>query len=524
MKPSFPNLFLMSALPSLVTSLAFAQGGPIGQFADHADIGAPKIAGAAAYDEARQEYLFSAAGTNLWATRDEFQFAWKKMNGDFIIRTRVEFFGPGVIAHHKAGIMVRPNLEADAPYADATEHGEHKLTSLQFRRTKGGISEQIELPIAGAEVLQFERRGQTYIFSGAHDGEPFVSVELKDFDLGDDVFAGLFLCSHNADIKEHAVFRDVRIIKPVKPGFMPYRDFIGGTLEVLNVFTGRLEALTYSAEPFEAPNWTHDGTALLYNVSGRAAGWGVLRRFDLATQTVQPFDTDFATKNNNDHVLSFDGKMLGISHQGPETNNRSAVYVLPASGGKPRLVTKNTPSYFHGWSPDGKWLVYAGGRKEATGSTGPDKYDIYKIPAEGGSEIRLTTAQGRSDGPEFTPDGKFIYFNSTRAQDGVATGSMQLWRMQPDGSAQEQVTHDEFNNWFPHISPDGKWIAFISFPADVAAEDHPYYQHCYLRLMPIEGGPAKVIAYVYGGQGTINVPSWSPDSRRIAFVSNSGMD
>ena len=126
--------------------------------------------------------------------------------------------------------------------------------------------------------------------------------------------------------------------------------------------------------------------------------------------------------------------------------------------------------------------------------------------------------------PEFTPDGKFIYFNSTRAQDGVATGSMQLWRMQPDGSAQEQVTHDEFNNWFPHISPDGKWIAFISFPADVAAEDHPYYQHCYLRLMPIEGGPAKVIAYVYGGQGTINVPSWSPDSRRIAFVSNSGMD
>ncbi len=510
----------MSALASLALSPAASwAASPVGAFDDHADVGNPQLAGAASYDEVRQEYLLSAGGANIWAKRDEFQFAWKKLNGDFIIRTRVEFLGPGVIAHRKVGIMVRPNLDDDAPYADACEHGEHKLTSLQFRRTKGAITEQIELPIAGVEVLQFERRGKTYIFSGAHYGEPFVSVELKDFELGDDVLVGLFLCSHEASIKESAVFRDVRIIKPVKPGFTPYRDFIGSRLEVLNVFTGRLESLYYSAEPFEAPNWTHDGLALLYNVSGRAAGWGVLRKFDLATRTPQPFDTDFATKNNNDHVLSFDGKMLGISHQGPETNNRSAVYVLPATGGKPRLVTKNTPSYFHGWSPDGKWLVYAGGRKEASNPTGPDKYDIYKILADGsGDEIKLGAGPGRSDGPEFSPDGKWIYFNTTRAG-----GPMQLWRMKPDGSDPEQISHDELNNWFPHLSPDGKWIAYIAFPQDVAPEDHPYYRHCYLCLMPIEGGPSKVIAYLYGGQGTINVPSWAPDSRRIAFVSNSAM-
>src|SRR5204863_579465 len=186
----------------------------------------------------------------------------------------------------------------------------------------------------------------------------------------------------------------------------------------------------------------------------------------------------FATRNNNDHVLSFDGKMLGISHQGPETNGRSAVYVLPATGGKPRLVTAKTPSYFHGWSPDGKWLVYAGGRKEATNPTGPDKYDIYKISVDGGEEVRLTSSAGRSDGPEFSPDGKYIYYNSTRS------GTMQLWRMKPDGSGHEQITDDVFNNWFPHLSPDGKWIAFISFPREVAPEDHPYYKHCYLRLMP----------------------------------------
>jgi TolB protein len=182
-------------------------------------------------------------------------------------------------------------------------------------------------------------------------------------------------------------------------------------------------------------------------------------------------------------------------------------------GGTPVRVTPKSPSYFHGWSPDAQWLVYTGGRKETPDATS-DKYDIYKIRAEGGEEVRLTNSPGLSDGPEFTPDGRWIYFNSTRS------GLMQLWRMRPDGSGQEQVTNDEFNNWFPHISPDGKWIAFISYGQDVAPADHPYYKHCYLRLMPIEGGKPRVIAYVFGGQGTINVPSWSPDSTRVAFVSN----
>ena len=510
----------MSSLASFAVLPVLAQGAPVGQFDDHADVGSPKIAGSATYDPASQEYAFSAGGANIWATKDEMQFAWKKMKGDFIVRTRVEFLAPGIDPHRKVGWMVRASLDADSPYVDGTEHGERKLTSLQYRRTKGAITEQIVVPVVGPDVLQLERRGKTYIFSAARPGEAFVSVELKDFELADEVFVGLFLCAHNAAVTEHAIFRDVRLIKPVKVGFTPYRDFIGTTLETLDVFTGRLEALYYSTEPFEAPNWTKNGASLLYNVSGRAAGWGVLRLFDLATRKPLPFDTGFGTRNNNDHVLSMDGKLLGISHQGPETNNRSSIYVLPATGGTPKAVTPLQPSYFHGWSPDNKWLVYAGGRKDPAGSTGPDKFDIYKISVDGGQEIRLTTAKGRSDGPEYTPDGKYIYFNSTRTKDAVATGQMQLWRMKADGSDQEQVTDDEFNNWFPHISPDGKWIAFISFPKEVAPEDHPYYRHCYLRLMPIEGGHAKVIAYVYGGQGTINVPSWSPDSRRIAFVSN----
>jgi len=208
-------------------------------------------------------------------------------------------------------------------------------------------------------------------------------------------------------------------------------------------------------------------------------------------------------------VLSFDGTMLGISDQSTG-DGESTIFTLPARGGRPKRITTRSPSYLHGWSPDGKHLVYTGGRN--------DEYDIYRIASDGGgAEVRLTDTKGLDDGPEYSPDGKYIYFNSTRS------GLMQLWRMSPDGKNPERVTNDELNDWFPHLSPDGKWIAFLSFGQDVDPADHPYYKHVYIRLMPAEGGPARVIAYVYGGQGTINVPSWSPDGRRLAFVSNTDM-
>lgn len=487
---------------STLLSAGISRANPVGEFEDHGDVGAPKLAGAASYDTAKQEYTLSGAGTNMWLGMDQFHFMWEKMNGDFILRTRVEFVGKGAVAHRKIGWMVRPNLEPDAPYADCAEHG-NGLTSLQFRRTKGANTEEIVLSVTNADVLQLERRGNRFIFSAARYGEPFVSGELTNLDLGDEVTAGLFICSHTADVVETAIFRDVRIVRPAPPDFKPYHDFLGSVLEILDVHSGRLEKIYTSAQPFEAPNWTRDGKSLIYNVSGRAAGWGRLMRFDLNTRQPVILDTGAEINNNNDHVLSFDGTMLGISgsHGGA-----SQVFTVPSSGGIPKQITPLAPSYLHGWSPDGKWLVFTGGRS--------NKFDIYKIPAGGGEEIRLTDAPGLNDGPEFSPDGQFIYFNSSR------TGKMQIWRMKPDGSDQEPMTNDGFNNWFPHVSPDGKWIVFLSFGDDVKPDDHPYYKHVYLRLMPIEGGTPNVIAYVYGGQGTMNVPSWSPDSRHIAFVSN----
>lgn len=184
------------------------------------------------------------------------------------------------------------------------------------------------------------------------------------------------------------------------------------------------------------------------------------------------------------------------------------IYILPIKGGEPRLITENAPSYWHGWSPDGKTLAYCAERN--------GEYDIYTIPAAGGEEVRLTHTEGLDDGPDYTADGNYIYFNSVR------TSKMKIWRMKPDGSDQEQVTFDAYNDWFAHPSPDGKYIVFVSYEPEV--EGHPANKNVNLRLMQIPGGEPKVIAKLFGGQGTINVPSWSPDSKRFAFVSYKLLD
>ena len=496
-----PILFLIifSAL-LIVAQPNFSQQSSLGAFADQSDVGNPIRPGQTTYDGNEEEYTIEGAGTNMWADRDEFHLVWRRLQGNFILTTRAAFVGKGVEPHRKMGWMVRTSLDADSPHAVAVVHGDG-LTSLQFRRTKGAATEEIKSKASGADVLQLERKGNTYRMSVARFGDVFTSDEVS-LDLGDEVYVGLFVCSHNKDVTEKAVFSNVRITVPARDDFVPYRDYIGSNLEVMDVATGKRKIVYTATDSFQAPNWTKDAQALIFNRDGR------LYRFDLAKRVPSAIDTGFAINNNNDHVLSFDGKMLAISHHSKDDGNASIVYTVPVNGGTPRRVTTKGPSYLHGWSPDGKYLFYTGERN--------GEFDVYKIAVTGGAETNLTNAKGLDDGPEFTPDGKYIYFNSTRS------GTMQIWRMKPDGSNQEQITSDEYNNWFPHISPDGRWIVFLSFLKDVAPTDHPFYKHVYIRLMPVETMKAKVIAYVYGGQGTINVPSWSPDGKRIAFVSNTG--
>jgi Tol biopolymer transport system component len=499
MRDRLPLCIAAFLLLTLLAAPATTAQTPAGQFEGQTDVGGARRVAPAGFDAENQSYGVNGSGTNMWGARDEFHFVWRRMRGDFILTTRALFVGRGKEAHRKLGWQVRSTLDADSPHASAVVHGDG-LTSLQFRRTKGAETDEVKFERGSADVIQLERRGDTFVMSAARFGQPFVTRSVEHVALGDEVYVGLFVCSHNKNVTERALFDSVRITIPAPAGLVPYRDYIGSRLELLEVTTGARRVVHTVADSLQAPNWTRDGKALIYNRNGR------LYRFDLRTKTPTDLDTGFATSNNNDHVLSFDGRQLGISHHPREDDGRSVVYVLPATGGTPRRVTPRSPSYLHGWSPDGKFLVYTGGRG--------DEFDIYKIGVEGGEEVRLTDAKGLDDGPEYTPDGKFIYFNSTRS------GRMQLWRMRPDGTGQEQLTDDEFNNWFPHPSPDGRWVVFLSFGQDVRPEEHPFYKHVYIRLMPAAGGPARVLAYVYGGQGTINVPSWSPDGKRVAFVSN----
>src|SRR5215207_4547296 len=492
-----------AALIFLTVLAAATAAAQTGEFEGQTDVGGARRVAPARFDARSEAYTVGGSGANMWGARDEFHFVWRKMRGDFIVTTRAAFVGRGKEAHRKLGWQVRASLDAGAPHASAVVHGDG-LTSLQFRRTKGAETEEVKFERGGAGVIQLERRGDALVMSAARFGETFATRSVESLPLGEEVYVGLFVCSHDAAVTERALFDGVRVTVPAPAGLVPYRDYIGSRLEILDVATGRRRVVHTVTDSLQAPNWTRDGRTLIYNRNGR------LYRFDLRSRAVADIDTGFATSNNNDHVLSFDGRQLGISHHPKEENGRSVVYVLPSTGGAARRVTARSPSYLHGWSPDGRFLVYTGERG--------GEFDIYKIAAEGGEEVRLTDARALDDGPEYAPDGKFIYFNSAR------TGRMQLWRMRPDGTGQEQLTDDEFNNWFPHLSPDGRWVVFLSFGQDVRPEDHPFYRHVYIRLMPAGGGAARVLAYVYGGQGTINVPSWSPDGKRVAFVSNTKLD
>ena len=477
------------------------RGQVVGAFEGHGDVGEVLHRGSAAYHAKTGEYELSGSGYNVWFDHDEFHFAWKRLKGDFLVYTRARFVGKGTDPHRKVGWMARKSLDDNAPHVNAVVHGDG-LTSLQYRPAAGDSTKEIKSSLTGADVIQLERKGNTYIMRVARFGQPFVTEQVADLDLGEEVYVGLFVGSHNKDVVERGIFRDVRITKPAPATLVPYREYLGSRIEILDVATGDRETVYTSPKSLQAPNWTPDGKTLLYNSDG------LMYALDLGKREPKVLNTGEVKNNNNDHVLSFDGKMLGLS-SGVRELGGSIIYTVPVTGGTPRQVTPRGPSYLHGWSPDAKYLVFTGERNK--------EYDIYRVPAAGGPEERLTTATGLDDGPEYTPDGKYIYFNSNR------TGTMQLWRMKADGTGQEAVTHGDFHDWFPHISPDGKWIVFLSFlKEEVESGDHPFYKHVYLRMMPITGGPPKVIAYVYGGQGTINTPSWSPDGKKVAFVSNSG--
>src|SRR4051812_14640579 len=213
---------------------SFPRQKSIGMFDDQTDVGPATKPGSALYDAARDEYTVTGSGTNMWLGQDEFHFVWKRIKGDFLLTTRARFVGKGVEAHRKIGWQVRASLDSDSPHASAVVHGDG-LTSLQFRRGKGANTEEVRSALTAPDVIQLERRGNTYIMSVARFGDPFVTEEVQDLALGDEVYVGLFVCSHNKEVLEKAVFSNPRVTVPAQSDFVPYRDYIGSNLEILDV-------------------------------------------------------------------------------------------------------------------------------------------------------------------------------------------------------------------------------------------------------------------------------------------------
>jgi TolB protein len=515
----------------LCSAAPWAMADDLGLFEAQTEVGAVGLPGAAAFDASSGSYLVTGGGENMWFTNDAFHFVWKKLAGDFALRATIDWPAPGGNAHRKACLIVRQGLEPDSAYVDAVLHGDG-LLSLQFRDTPGGLTREIQAspflasqalgvsaepgaasagagsprPKSPAEPIRIgiERQGDVFFMtigparataSAAFGGRdsPGPAGNFIRLAFTDPVYVGLGVCAHDNRVAEQARFTGISLTQ--HPAQSQAKPALHCTLETVAIASQDRRAIYHTLDHIEAPNWSPDGKYFLFNSNGRIyrlpAGGGLAERID----------TGSCDQCNNDHGLSPDGSTLAISDQ--SRGGKSLIYTLPASGGIPRRVTTLGPSYWHGWSPDGSRLAYCAERN--------GEFDIYTIATQDGEETRLTTANGLDDGPDYTADGNYIYFNSERS------GTMQVWRMRPDGSQQEQVTSDACNNWFPHPSPDGKWLVFLSYESGVRG--HPANQPVRLRLMPLTGGATRDLARLFGGQGTINVPSWSPDSHQLAFVS-----
>jgi TolB protein len=479
---------------SVATDPASAQtAAPVGIFEGHSDVGTVLHAGSVAYDASNRTYTISGSGENMWLSADAFQFVWKRASGDVTLTADIRFLTKTGNEHKKAVLMLRQSLDADSGYVDVALHASG-LTSLQFRDARGAVTREIQSNLSAPPRLQIAKRGDYVYMSLAAGGDLKVAGGWLRIPLQGAFYVGLGVCSHDKDVVEQAVFSNVELTQPKPATGQP---ILYSTLETIAIDSTDRRVAYLAEGRFEAPNWTRDGSAFLFNRNGR------IERLPVDGGAPRVLDTGFATRCNNDHGISPDATQLAISDNSQE-DQESLVYIVPIAGGTPRRITQKSPSYWHGWSPDGKTLAFVGRRN--------DNFDIYTIPAAGGGEeTRLTTAKGLDDGPEYSPDGKSIYFNSER------TGHMQIWRMRPDGSDQEQVFSDDLNNWFPHISPDGKWMVFLTYARDVTG--HPENKDVMLRLMSLADKKITVLANLFGGQGTINVPSWSPDSKRLAFVS-----
>ena len=473
----------------------------LGQFSGQGDFGTILHPGSGKYDPANGSYTVSGSGANLWFGVDDFHYVWKKVSGDIAISADIDFVGEKGNAHRKAVLMLRQSLDPHSIYADVARHGDG-LTSLQYRDTTGAETHEVETYGKGPHRVRIEKRGDyAYVYIPDDNGKMVPSGAAMRIGLTNDFYVGLGVCSHDENVTETAVFSNVKI-EPLPAMTQP--SVLHSTLESVIVASTDRRVRYTAAKHFEDPNWTPDGSALIFDQDGTLQHLALDNGIHPIDSTVPRatastlIPTAPETNVNGDHGISPDGNLIAIGNQDPDGQAR--IYVVPTAGGTPKRVTEHGSGYFHGWSPDGKTISFSAQQG--------DSFDAYTIPVTGGSATRLAA---KSDVAEFAPDGQWIYFQSDR------TGHMQLWRMHTDGSAQEQLLTSDTSDWFPHISPDGKMIAFLAYKP--GTQDHPANQDVEIRVLSVADRKVRTLAKLLGGRGTMNVPSWSPDSKMLAFTS-----
>lgn len=497
-------LSLLIILLTFLSAVAQSPNQPIGVFDGQTDVGDNPKPGSATYDAKTGEYRVTGGGANIWAKVDAFHFLYKKMSGDGVITADVKFEGAGVNPHRKAVLMVRQSLDPDAAYADVARHGSG-LTSLQYRPTAGADTMEVQSKEEGPVHIRLVRHGNEFTMFAGKPGSVLKQQGTMKVDLQDPVYVGIGVCSHDASVLETAVFSNVKMQMPSEINPTNVRS----SITIYDLKSKKTKVLYTVDHLVEAPNWSPDGKYLLINTGGR------LYRLPVNGKHPQPelVNLDEAYRCNNDHGPSPDGKMIAFSADYKGADG-SQVFVSNADGSNPKLLTPKMPSYFHGWSPDGKWLAFVGQRN--------DSFNIFRVPLTGGEEEQLTFVPGYDDGPDYSPDGKWIYINSVRS------GTWDIWRFPADGagandSKAERITSDDMEDWFAHPSPDSKWLVFLSFPPGTPGHDAK--TQVQLRVMPMPGteagakpGSIQKLTEFFGGQGTINVNSWSPDSKKFAYV------
>jgi TolB protein len=475
--------------------------GSLGVFQGQGDVGAVTPAGSATFDRATGRYILSSAGANTWYHVDAFHYLWMKASGDWTLTAEIKFpartYAREPNPHRKGVLMFRQSLDPGSEYAALALHGSG-LTALQFRHARGANTEDIEVNEEYPQTLRIEKRGEVITAYVSMHGELARPVGASThLHLKSPYYLGLGALSHEPDLTDTVEFAHVVVSRP--DATRSVQPTLYSTLEVIQTEDQfrRATALRSAPALMSSAAWSA-GSHSVYVEEAGVLEQIAYHEAPAATDVrpVMPGDLN----NCPGHLgLSPDGQWLAVTCK--RELGTYQIYILPVAGGAPRQLTQGSQSsFFHAWSADGSSVAFTRG-------SGTSKADVFTIPASGGDELRLTS-DAINDGPDFSPDGKFIYFDSSRS------GTTQIWRMHPDGSAAEQITDDEHENSSPHISPDGKSLAFLSRPSSAGDA----ISDAAIKILGFDDGLIRTLVEFQGNRDSLAMQTWG-DRNHLAFIS-----